>query len=120
MKKHRHIFFFLLVTAILMSSIVSFASAEDFDLSKHEIVTELVGQPGEEPLQPMSEPCTCGGRVVTVKTGESGFIKGIYSPCEHGLNGNVWTNQIYYVSQCNSCGQGVPFTREVTEIRCNH
>lgn len=71
-------------------------------------------------ITPRYEPCVCGGRLDTYKTGESGFAKGAFSYCSHGLNGNIWKNTITYKSECKSCGYGTSFSRNVTEIRCNH
>ena len=97
-------------------------ASRDFDPSKHEIVTALEGEPrdGGDIAVPFLEPCACGGRVVTYKTGETGFQKQEYHICKHGINGNVWSNVVSYVYCCQSCGSGAPFTRTVEEVRCNH
>lgn len=133
MKKFAHLIGLTLLTAALLSFTVFLASADeyqpdappltvdtiaaegDFDSSRYEIVN-----PRDIPGEPVPAPCECNGEKLIYQINESGYIKGIYAPCSHGLNGNVYTNQFLYVVQCQTCGQGEAFSRRVTLTQCNH
>lgn len=138
MKKFAHLLALALLTTAVLSLTVSLASSDqadlcynapttqistadtavqegDFDPSRYEIVN-----PQDVPCEPAPAPCECGGETILYQICESGYIKGIYSPCVHGLNGNAATNTIVYVVQCQSCGQGESFSRRVVLTQCNH
>lgn len=128
MKKYRSMIVLFLVTALAMAGSIICVSAKDVDSTQPharpecetEIADPVLTNEEEDGVMPVYEPCSCGGRVITSKISESGYIKGIFSFCEHGLNGNVWTNTIMYTSICQSCGEGATFTQKVEEVRCNH
>lgn len=93
------------------------ASSPDFDVSKHEIVSEIQGELISEDT---NVPCNCASDQITVKAVETGFTKNIYAPCKHGLSGNVYSKILVYVSTCTKCDAATAFTTKVTEVRCNH
>ncbi len=95
---------------------------EIYNPADHPVVTEVEGEeyaPGG--IQPRTERCACGGILVTRFDSETKFVKtSISAVCEHGMNGLIYKKVITYVTTCQSCGTGVPFTRTVQEVRCNH
>lgn len=133
MKKLAHLLALALLTAAVLSLTVFLASADeyqpdaqpltvdtivpqgDFDPSRHEIVS-----PSDVPGEPVPAPCECNGEKVIYQISESGYMKGVSALCTHGLNGNVTTNTIVYVVQCQACGQGEAFSRRVVLTQCNH
>lgn len=111
----------LALMMVLSCMAPALAAALDFDPTAFEETVELEDVVADGVIEPLRyEPCACGAPLVTVKTGETGFVKGPYHMCEHGLNGNLWKNIISYVTRCQSCGSGTPFTKTETEVRCNH
>lgn len=133
MKKFVHLLALALMTAAVLSLTVFLVSADeyqpdaqpltvdivvqqgDFDPSRYEVVS-----PSDVPGEPVPAPCECNGEKLLYQISESGYIKGIYSPCIHGLNGNACTNTIVYAVQCQGCGQGEAFSRRVVLTQCNH